>query len=378
MKDFTEALASISFIVLVLGFLYKKIKRSFLSEPIIALLSGILLGPQVLNVLDMHNWGPFEKIMEVATQLTISMALMATALRIPKNYLKQAGLMQGILLSLGMLGMCAMSTLLVHFILGVSWIFSFLIGAVVTPTDPVISATVVSGETAKKLIPDRVRHAISFESGANDGMAFPLVFLPLLLIQKPGKAWEEWLLKSILWETGAAILFGLIIGYVAGKLLVKARDAGWMSKSVLLSFSLSLGFFVLSILELIHCNGIIGVFAAGFAANQVLGEDEDIEQEGVQESMGRIFTIPIFMLFGLILPWSDWMALGWNAVWIVVAILLFRRLPVILLLGPLLKKLPKMADLIIGRLVWPHWRSGAVLYDDQPEGDRCAGSMGSW
>lgn len=345
MKEFTIALASTSLLVLVMGFVYKKIKRSVFSEPIIALAVGIMLGPEVLNLLDMHKWGKFEKILEVATQLTISMALMATAFRIPKSYPARHWRLQSVLIFFGMLGMCAISTLLVHYIFGFNWLLSFLIGAIITPTDPVVSATVASGETAKKLLPDRIRHAISFESGANDGMAFPLVFLPLLLIKKPEHAWQEWILGPVLWETGGGILFGLIIGYVAGKVLLKARNAGWMSESALLAFSLSLGFFVLGFLEMIHCNGIAGVFAAGFAANIALDKDEDIEQEEVQESLGRIFTIPIFFLFGLVLPWSEWMAMGWKAVLIVIAVLLLRRLPVVFALGPFLKNLPKKADL---------------------------------
>ncbi|MCC9136982.1 cation:proton antiporter [Pontibacter silvestris] len=347
MKDFILALACTSFLVLVMGFIYKKIKRSFLSEPIIALAMGIVLGPAVLNLLDMHKWGPFEKILDAACQLTISMALMATAFRIPKSYAEKHWRLQSILLFFGMLGMCALSTLLMRLVFGFDWLICLLIGAVITPTDPVVSSTVVSGETARQLIPDRVRHAISFESAANDGMAFPLVLLPLLLLQKPEGAWQEWLLKPVLWETGGGILFGVLIGYTAGKLLVKARNINWMTKSVLLSFSLSLGFTVLGLLEIIKSNGILGVFAAGFAANLVLDKDEDLEQEEIQESLERIFTIPIFVLFGLVLPWSDWWALGWNAVIIVVAVLLFRRLPVIFALGPFLKKLPKKADLVM-------------------------------
>ncbi|MFC6998012.1 cation:proton antiporter [Rufibacter roseus] len=348
MKDFSIALACISALTLTMGYVYRKIKKSVLSEPIIALAAGIILGPEVLDMLNLFSWGSAEKILEVATQITIAMALMATAFRIPKSYAKRHWRLQSILLLLGMMGMCGISTLLIHYILGFDWLLSFLIGAIITPTDPVVASTVVSGETAKKLLPERIRHSISFESGANDGLALPLVFLPMLLIQKPDHhAWQEWFLKAVLWETIGGVVIGLVVGYVAGKLLLKARDAGWMSESSLLSFSLALGFTVLGGLEAIDSNGILGVFAAGFAANMALDEDEDIEQDEIQESMGRLFTIPIFLLFGLVLPWKEWFALGWNAVWIVIAVLLLRRLPVILALGPFLKKLPKKADLFM-------------------------------
>lgn len=119
-----------------------------------------------------------------------------------------------------------------------------------------------------------------------------------------------------------------------------------MAKPSLLIFSVSLALFVLGVLELINCNGIIGVFAAGLVANHELSKEEDVEQEEVQEALERIFIVPIFVLFGLILPWKEWVALGWNGVWLVLTVLVFRRLPVILAMKPLLKKLAKWADLL--------------------------------
>jgi len=347
MKDFNIALAAVSFLLLASGLVYKKIKRSIGSEPILATLAGILLGPQVLNLLDMQDWGSKETIMDVACRLTIGMALMSTALRIPKPYLKENTHLQVLLVLVGMVGMCIFSTLLLKLIFGFDWLVCLLIGAVITPTDPVAAATIVAGETAKKLLPGNLRNGLSFEAGANDGLAFPFVFLPLLLIQKPGHALQEWLLKPVLWETGGGILLGLLIGYVAGKLLVKARKANWMSQASLLSFSMALGFFVLSFLELLHCNGIVGVFAAGYAAKLVLSKEEDVEQDNVQEAMERIFTIPVFLLFGLILPWHDWLAFGWKAIVVVAAVLLLRRLPVFLLMRPFLRKIHSWPDVLM-------------------------------
>lgn len=348
MNEFALALSIIALLTLSSGLIYKKLKRSILSEPTLALGCGVLMSPYILNVMDIHNWGPYEKTIEIATQLTISMALMATAFRTPKNYLRDNLKLQSIIIFVGMLGMCACSTLLIRLVFGFEWLICFLIGAIITPTDPVTASTIVVGETAKKLLPDRIRHSISFEAGANDGMAYPLVLLPLLLLEKTTEtAWEEWFIQSVLWETGGGIVLGGIIGYTAGRLFVKARAANWMSETSLLTFSLTLGLFVLGTLEFINCNGIIGVFVAGFAANLVLTEEEDIEQDEIQEALERVFTIPIFFMFGMLLPWADWYDLGWKAFYIVAATLLFRRLPLFLVLKPLLKKLPSWSDILM-------------------------------
>lgn len=65
----------------------------------------------------------------------------------------------------------------------------------------------------------------------------------------------------------------------------------------------------------------------------------DPRHEHVQEVIGRFFDLPVFIFFGLSLPWRDWLELEWTAWLFVPAILLLRRLPVWLLLGRLLPSL---------------------------------------
>lgn len=76
----------------------------------------------------------------------------------------------------------------------------------------------------------------------------------------------------------------------------------------------------------------------------VVGGQERAEEEGVQEAVDRFFTLYIFVLLGLALPWQSWWELGWKGVALPIAILLLRRLPAILLLHPLLNKLKKLPD----------------------------------
>lgn len=63
-------------------------------------------------------------------------------------------------------------------ILGVPFLVALLIGAVVTPTDPVIASSTATGGIAERNLPEHARHILSAESGANDGLAYLLVVLP--------------------------------------------------------------------------------------------------------------------------------------------------------------------------------------------------------
>jgi NhaP-type Na+/H+ or K+/H+ antiporter len=69
--------------------------------------------------------------------------------------------------------------LVARLVAGTSWVESFLVGAALSPTDPVLAAAIVGREE----VPARVRHLLNVESGLNDGLALPVVIVLLALLQ---------------------------------------------------------------------------------------------------------------------------------------------------------------------------------------------------
>ncbi len=57
-------------------------------------------------------------------------------------------------------------------ILGLPVLQAMLLGALITPTDPVVASSIITSEMATKTVAEDTRHLISAESGANDGLAF--------------------------------------------------------------------------------------------------------------------------------------------------------------------------------------------------------------
>ena len=70
------------------------------------------------------------------------------------------------------------TALLAYFFADVSWIEALLLGAILSPTDPVLAAAIVG----KKEIPARLKSLLNIESGVNDGLALPLVLICLSVI----------------------------------------------------------------------------------------------------------------------------------------------------------------------------------------------------
>ncbi|MEX2377162.1 MAG: cation:proton antiporter [Dehalococcoidia bacterium] len=352
MTELHIALVLVGGLVLVLGLFSGYIKdRTFLSEPLLALLAGVVIGPAVLDLLDPSRWGDQDIVLEEAARLTLAIGLMGVALRLPSGYMARHWRPLAVLILIVMPLMWLSSGLLIYLFLGLPIGVAMLAGAVVTPTDPVVATSIVTGSAAKRDLPDRLRHLLSAESGANDGLAYPIVFICILLLTRPlDDALPHWLLRTLLWDVGIAVLAGALLGYVAGRVLLWAESHKSIENTSFLVYSIALSLIVLGGARLLGTDGVLAVFAAGIAFGATVGGRERSEEAGVQEAVGQFLILPIFAVLGLALPWRDWLELGWWSVPLVAAILLFRRLPWILALNRLISPLQRKED--VGFLGW--------------------------
>lgn len=346
LSELNVALAVIGGLLLVLGLLTNLIKSIvFISEPLLALVAGVLIGPAILSLLDLSSFGGREEILEGAARLTLAVALMGVALRLPVGYLSRNWRSLAILLGLVMPLMWLSSGLLAYLILGLSFPLAMLVGAVITPTDPVVSSSIATGDVAERNLPGRLRHSISAESGYNDGLAYPFVLLPILMLtHPPGEALKHWLTHTVLLEVGVAVVLGALVGYGTGKLLVWAEAREVTEHASILTVSLALALTTLGAVKLLGGDGILAVFVAGTAFNAVARSDTEEQREHVQEAITRFFDLPIFVLLGMALPWEGWLELGWAGLGLAVAVLLLRRLPVVLSLSPLMGQVRGRGD----------------------------------
>ncbi|MGB7842479.1 MAG: cation:proton antiporter [Salinimicrobium sp.] len=338
--NFMLIILLVSLLIMILGGVVKFLESILLTEPMVSMIVGILLGPQLLKVVSLGSPAHQHEVMKIACEFTIAMALMATALRIPRKFYQKDFITQSNLIFFGMLLMWLSSALITYLVLDLRFAESLLIGAIITPTDPVAAATIITGKRAKKYLSPAVRNSLSFEAGANDGLAFPFVILAIFLINDYFTL-QEWFLQTILYETVLCSVLAFIVGYSSGYLLNLAYKRKQMKKTSILPFSLALSFFLLAGLNYLGMNGIVGVFVGGLAFAHHITANEALKEKDVQETMARIFTIPVFFLFGLILPWQEWQQMGWTATIIILLIIFLRRIPGLLVIMPILPKFKK-------------------------------------
>jgi NhaP-type Na+/H+ or K+/H+ antiporter len=330
--------------------------RLWVSEPLVCAAFGVAIGPLCLGMLDldpMHDLRAHAFLREAA-RVTLAIAVLAAAIRLPRDWMRTHWRGLGVALGPGMLLMWAAGTAVTALSFHLPWLVCGLIGAIIAPTDPVLSAPVVSGDLAHRAVPFDLRHAITAESGINDGLAGPIVMLPVIVlggagVNDPWRDFGTWMLHTVLWETGSAVVLGAGVGYVASLLLKWAAGQIDAERSSLLTIALALALATLTGLQAIGSNGVLGAFVAGALLDNAYEEEDQVHQEHFNEAITRFFDLPIMILLGVAAPWSAWLDMGWRAPTFVIGVLFLRRIPAWLVLRrfmPWARRLPE--NLFVG------------------------------
>lgn len=313
-------------------------------ESIVAVAVGVAVGPLGLDLLDLARWGDPLVLLEEVARLTVALAVTSIALRLPRDYFRRRATTMAAILGPGMVAMWLASALAAYAVLDVPLLVALLVGAVVCPTDPVLANTIIAGKTAETNVPERLRFLLSGEAGANDGLAHPFVFLAVLLAGRSADAaLVEWLLGPVLWGVGGAVVLGAAIGGATGYVERVASRREVLERTAVLTVTVALTFAVLGAVRLVGGDDILAVFVAGLAYNWLADPKDEAAEQEVEEVLNRLFTIPVFVVFGVAIPWQEWLALGWRGPALVAAVLAVRRLPMVLALGPLLEPLDRPA-----------------------------------
>ena len=313
----------------------KLLAKTPLPPTLLALLAGVLLGPAVLGWVDFTAVSERTQFLERAARLTLGIGLVSVALRIPKEYPLRHWRELAVLISLGMVLMWGVSTALVYLCLGLPFWMAVLIGAIVTPTDPIAATPIVTRGAAEKLVPERLRQLLSFESVLmTDSPTCSFSYPSFSHNRSPGEALQHWLMHTLLWEIGAATLFGGVLGMsrLAGR---RGRRTAGPDTGRLAA-------------RLRSRDGIVGgrrgavdqerrgaarVCGRHDVSQYVSGIDRKTEEHG-QEAVNCFFSIPIFALLGIRAAMARLGQMGWTGPYPRLLVLLLRRPPVLLLLRP--------------------------------------------
>jgi NhaP-type Na+/H+ or K+/H+ antiporter len=291
-------------------------RRSFLSLTAIFVLIGVILGHGGFEVLDIDPRSEFVRDLAITALILI---LFRDGLEVEGEMLQKAWHLPFRSLVLGMPITAGVITVATKAVTDLTWTESFLVGALLSPTDPVLSSGVVTNPRVPRII----RHSLNLESGLNDGLALPPV-LALLAALSAESDFVWW--KFVLQDVGLGVAYGLVIGYLAAWVLPRGHS---LESSIpphqRALYALGIAFLTYGLTTLKpHGNGVIAVFVCAI----VLGiRRPDIRHyfESRSDDVIEIVKLGIFVVFGSLLTLDGLFTDGWAAVAVVVVTLLIAR-----------------------------------------------------
>jgi NhaP-type Na+/H+ or K+/H+ antiporter len=201
-----------------------------------------------------------------------------------------------------------------------SWTQAFLVGALLSPTDPVLSSSVVTNPRVPRLI----RHSLNLESGLNDGLALPPVLALVAALQVGGGDFVWW--RFVLQDVTLGFAFGVAIGFLASVLLPRG---GSLTESIPAHqkalYALGVAFLTYGVTTLPpHGNGFIAVYVCAITLG-IRRPDIRGYVEARADDIVEIVKLGIFVVFGSLLTVEGLFLDGWAAVAIVLVTLLVAR-----------------------------------------------------
>jgi NhaP-type Na+/H+ or K+/H+ antiporter len=186
----------------------------------------------------------------------------------------------------------------------VSWSEAFLLGAVLSPTDPVVTSAVVTSERVPRLI----RHTLNLESGLNDGLALPLVLFFLVLASPGGNATAQAL--HLLGKVAVGALIGIALALLAGWLLGRLPGGG-IRRQYEGVYALGIAFVAFGLAEVSYGNGLIAAFVCGIAF-AVARRDIPESFLHFNENISAAFQVITFVIFGALIVATGWDGSLWR------------------------------------------------------------------
>ena len=294
-SQFDESVAVLGALLIGGALISGVAQRSLLSLTALFVVAGFVLGEGGLEVLQFDPESGFVASLAVVALILI---LFRDGLEVEAEMLQDAWHLPLRKLVLAMPLTAALVALAAKAVTDLDWTEAFLLGALLSPTDPVLSSSVVTNPRVPRL----VRHSLNLESGLNDGLALPAVLaLTASLASADGFVWWEFVIQDV----GVGFLTGILVGLAGSLLLPRGTGVGpEISPHQKALYALGVGFTAYAAAKLPpEGNGFIAVFVCAI----VLGiRRPDIRTcfEARSQDIIELVKLGIFVVFGSLLTFG--------------------------------------------------------------------------
>jgi cell volume regulation protein A len=255
---------------------------------LVFLLVGMLAGEGGPGGLAFNNVSIAYTVGSVALALILFDGGLRTRLSVFRNVLPPAVT----LATVGVLLTTLLTAPVAKFLLGIGWIESLLVGAVIGSTDAAAVFFLVNARGLR--LRPRVRATLEVESGTNDPFAVFLTLLFIHILLGGNETWSHSLLTLL--RDG---IFGAVIGYVGGRLVVFTLNRVDLPQGLHAPFVAVMAVIVFALANAVHVSGFLAVYLAGL----IVGNRQIRAQNSVTaflDAVTWLAQIVMFVLLGLL------------------------------------------------------------------------------
>lgn len=281
-----EAVLIFSLTLLIGALISEFADRSLVSTAALFLTVGFVAGPGMLGLVHLEIDSP---VISRLAEFALVAVLFTDGMKLGWDELKSAWKLPGRALFFGLPLTLVATALLARYVAGLDWLEAWLVGAVLSPTDPVLAAAIVG----RKGVPRRLRHLLNVESGLNDGLALPIV---LGLLAAGGAAAQE-MPRPILELIGGGGV-GIAVPWLTLR-LARTRFFA-VARSHEPFFPFAIGLITFSLAAILQMNEFIAAFAAGVTvATMRPPEKEEFNVFG--EQVSELLKLAALLVFGMVI-----------------------------------------------------------------------------
>jgi NhaP-type Na+/H+ or K+/H+ antiporter len=287
--DFAQALLVFGALLAVVAALSGVMKGTVLSASVLSVALGFALAAAGVVEIDAGD----KAIVELV-ELALILTLFSDGMFVERELLRRhwgpvaRALVIAMPITMALLGLAAKALFP-----DLTWAEAFLLAAVLSPTDPVVTSAVVTS----RLVPSKVRHTLNLESGLNDGLALPFVLFFLVLASPGGNAGAE--AVKLLGEAAVGAAVGVALGVAAGR-LHWALPGGGITARYEGIYSVGFALFAFGLAEATIGNGLIAAFVCGIAMGASEREVPDGFVEFAENASAILQVLTFFVFGGLI------------------------------------------------------------------------------
>jgi NhaP-type Na+/H+ or K+/H+ antiporter len=327
-------------IVLAYATLSRRLDRTVVTGAIFFVTAGLVTGSDALGWIDLEISG--EQV-RVLAEVTLTLVLFADASRIDFGALRREYAVPVRLLGIGLpltilLGWAIGAALLPDF----QWTEALVLAIVLAPTDAALGEAVVTDSR----LPSRIRQGLNVESGLNDGICVPLLFIALGLAEADeGALTARGAVRIVVEEIGYGVMGGLIAGVVGALLVETATRNGLARRAWIQVLPVGAAALAYGLAAPLGGSGFIAAFVAGLVFGS-LRSGADRELTYLLDELGGLTSAVTFVVFGAAIVLPVLGDLSWAAAaYAALSLTVVRMLPVAVSLVGLRPRPPTVAFL---------------------------------